>query len=110
VPLICEFMTEHRQEFGVAPIWRALTFLGVPIAPRTYFAHVARSPSKRALWDMSITEILAGYYTPDARGRRPPESLYGSPALLPAAQPSRWRGCCGFPGCRGARCPAPARR
>ena len=27
---------------------------------------------------MSITEILAGYYTPDARGRRPPESLYGS--------------------------------
>lgn len=27
---------------------------------------------------MSITEILAGYYTPDERGRRPPESLYGS--------------------------------
>jgi putative transposase len=77
-PLICEFITEHRQEFGVAPICRALTFLGVPIAPRTYFAHVARPPSKRALWDMSITEILAGYYTPDERGRRVPESLYGS--------------------------------
>jgi transposase InsO family protein len=77
-PLICEFITERRQEFGVAPICRALTFLGVPIAPRTYWAHVARSPSKRALWDMSITEILAGYYEVDEHGRRPPESLYGS--------------------------------
>ena len=50
----------------------------MPIAPRTYWAHVARPPSKRALWDVSITEILAGYYMPDERGRRPPESLYGS--------------------------------
>ena len=78
VPLICGFITEHRQEFGVAPICRALTVLGVPIAPRTYFAHVTRSPSKRALWDMSVTEILAGFYDPDERGRRAPESLYGS--------------------------------
>jgi transposase InsO family protein len=78
VQLICEFITEHRQGFGVAPICRALTFLGVPIAPRTYFAQVARLPSKRALWDVSITEVLASYYTPDERGRRAPESLYGS--------------------------------
>lgn len=65
--MICEFITERRSEFGVAPICRALTFLGVPIAPRTYFAHVVRAPSKRALWDMSITEMLAGYYTADER-------------------------------------------
>ena len=78
IPLICEFITEHRQEFGVAPICRALTSLGVPIVLRTYWAYVARSPSKRALWDMSITEILAGYYEPDEHGHRPPESLYGS--------------------------------
>ena len=77
-PLICEFITERRQEFGVVPICRALTTLGVPIAPRTYWAQVARSPSKRALWDMSIIELLAGVYEPDERGRRPPESLYGS--------------------------------
>jgi putative transposase len=50
----------------------------MPIAPRTYWTHVGRPPSKRALWDMSITEILAGYYTPDEWSRRPPESLYGS--------------------------------
>jgi hypothetical protein len=35
VPLICEFITEHRQEFVVAPICRALTEAGLPIASRT---------------------------------------------------------------------------
>jgi putative transposase len=34
--------------------------------------------SKRALWDTTITEVLAGYYDPDEQGRRRPESLYGS--------------------------------
>lgn len=78
MPLICAFITEHRHEFGVAPICRALSEVGVPIAPRSYRAHIGRAPSKRALWDMSITEILAGYYEPDEHGHRPPESLYGS--------------------------------
>lgn len=77
-PLICSFITEHRQEFGVVPICRALTELGVPIAPRTYYAHIARPPSKRALWEVTITELLAGFYEPDTGGRRAPESLYGS--------------------------------
>ena len=78
IPLICEFITEHRQEFGVAPIRRALSEASVPIAPRTYWAQVARAPSKRALWDTSITEILAGIYEPGPDGRRPPECLYGT--------------------------------
>ena len=30
------------------------------------------------MWEITITEILAGYYEPDEYGRRPPESLYGS--------------------------------
>ena len=51
---------------------------GVPIAPRTFYAWATRAPSKRALWDATITEILAGHYGPDALGRRKPESLYGS--------------------------------
>lgn len=50
----------------------------MPIAPRTYYAHIDRAPSKRALWEMSITEILAGYYEPDEKGHQPPEALYGS--------------------------------
>jgi putative transposase len=51
---------------------------GVPIAPRTFYAWVKPAPSKRALWDATIAEILAGYYEPADDGRRTPESLYGS--------------------------------
>ncbi len=68
--MICEFITAHRERFGVAPICRALSAHGVKIAPRTYWAHVSRPPSKRAMWDMAITEILAGYYQPAGDGRR----------------------------------------
>ena len=70
--------TNTSEQYGVAPICRALAVHGVQIAPRTYWAHRSAAPSKRALWDTTITEILAGYYEPDADGKRPPESLYGS--------------------------------
>jgi putative transposase len=55
-----------------------LTEHGVPIAPRTFYAWAVRAPSKRALWDATVTEILADYYEPDEHGRKKPESLYGS--------------------------------
>lgn len=55
-----------------------LTEHGFKIAPRTFHAWATRAPSKRSLWDATITEILAGYYEPDSEGRRKPESLYGS--------------------------------
>ncbi|BCO36403.1 putative transposase for insertion sequence element IS986/IS6110 [Mycobacterium heckeshornense] len=76
--MICEFIAEHRARFGVAPICRVLSERGCKIAPRTFYAWQARPPSKRVLWDMTVAEILAGYYTPDADGRRKPESLYGA--------------------------------
>ncbi len=71
---VCEFIASRRDRFGVAPICRVLTAHGVPIVPRTFHACVQRAPSKRALWDATITEILAGYYEPDEHGRRKPES------------------------------------
>ena len=74
---MCEFIAEHRARFGVAPICWVLPDHGAETAPRTYYAWLKRDPSKRALWDMVITEILAGYYEPDIDGRRRPESLYG---------------------------------
>lgn len=55
-----------------------LTEHGVKIAPRTFYAWAVRPPSKRSLWDATITAVLAGYYEPDGHGRRKPESLYGS--------------------------------
>ncbi len=60
------------------PICRALRAHGVQIAPRTYWASGSRLPSRRALWDTAITQVLAGIYEPDRRGRRRPEALYGS--------------------------------
>ncbi len=78
VPLICQFIDEHRERFGVVPVCRALTAHGIKIAPRTYWARLACGPSKRELWDMTVTEILAGIYEPGVNGRRPPESMYGT--------------------------------
>ena len=60
------------------PICRVLSQHGVPIAPRTYWARKTRPPSRRALADAALMQILAGIYEPDQRGRRQPESLYGS--------------------------------
>jgi transposase InsO family protein len=76
--VICQFIDAHKARFGVVPICRALSEHGVQIAPRTYWASHSRPPSRRALWDTAITEVLAGIYEPGPRGRRPPESLYGS--------------------------------
>lgn len=76
--MICQFIDAQRARFGVVPICRALSEHGVQIAPRTYWAHRSRPPSRRALWDTTITEVLAGIYQPGPRRRRPPEALYGS--------------------------------
>lgn len=75
---LCEFVDVYRDQFGVAPICRALSAAGLQIAPNTYRARRRRGVSKRALWDTTITEVLAGYYEPDQDGRARPESLYGS--------------------------------
>ena len=76
--MICAFIAEHRARFGVAPICRVLSEHGCQIAPRTFYAWVKRAPSKRALSDLVITGVLAGYYEPDEHGRKGTESLYGS--------------------------------
>jgi putative transposase len=76
--MMCEFIAEHRARFGVVPVCRVLSEHGLQIAPRTFYAWQRRPPSQRALWDMTITEVLSGYYEPDHQGRKRPESLYGS--------------------------------
>ncbi|MEI8083920.1 MAG: IS3 family transposase, partial [Actinomycetes bacterium] len=76
--LICQFITENRHRWGVEPICTVLTLDGCPIAPRTYYAHLRRPPSARALSDAAVTARIAAARTPDERGRRAPESLYGA--------------------------------
>jgi hypothetical protein len=68
-PLICQSINEHQQRHGVASICRALAVHSIQIAPRTYWAHRSAAPSRRALWDTTITEILAGIGEPLARSR-----------------------------------------
>ena len=67
---MCEFIAEYKDRFSIAAICRALTSRGIEIAPRTYRAWAVRAPSKRSLWDTTVTEILSGYYEPDETGRR----------------------------------------
>ncbi len=77
--MICRFILAHREEFGVAPICRVLTGYGVKIAPRTFYAWRKRPFSARAVWDATISGVLASYHIErDERGRRKPEALYGS--------------------------------
>ena len=76
-PLICAFINAHRDEFGVVPICRAPVVHGVQ-SPRGPTGRTARGAVETALWDATITEILAGIYEPDPDGKRPPECLYGS--------------------------------
>lgn len=77
--MICRFILAHRDEYGVAPICRVLTGHGVKIAPRTFYAWCKRPLSARAVWDATISGVLASYYVErDERGRRKPEALYGS--------------------------------
>lgn len=64
--------------FPVQPICEVLTEHGIAIAPRTYYAARKRAPSKRALSDLVLVEVLAGYYEPDSDNKRAPESLYGA--------------------------------
>ena len=71
--MICRFIAEHKATFGVAPICAALTAQGCPIAPRTYWAWASRPPSRRALWDLTITEVIAGLHERDELGRKRPE-------------------------------------
>ncbi|MFI6218907.1 IS3 family transposase [Nocardia brasiliensis] len=77
-PLVCEFIAGHKARFPITAICRALSARGVKIAPRTFHAWAKRAPSKRALWDTTVTEVLAGYYEPDEKGKRKPECLYGA--------------------------------
>jgi putative transposase len=75
---VCEFIAEHKTRFPITAMCRALSAHNIAIAARTFHAWAMRAPSKRALWDTTVTEILAGYYEPDENGKRAPECLYGA--------------------------------
>lgn len=76
--MICAFIASVAARFGVVPACRALSGHGVSISPRTFHARRSRPPAPRAVRDAWLTQLLAGIFEPDSRGRRRPESLYGA--------------------------------
>jgi len=59
--------------YGVEPICRVLSEHGVPIAPSTYYEARRRRPSKRALRDAEIVEVMTA-----ARKQRPLRCRFGA--------------------------------
>jgi putative transposase len=62
------FIDEHRERFGVEPICAVLSEHGCSIAPSTYYDNKTRAPSRRALRDAEILELIA--HARDHRFRR----------------------------------------
>ena len=60
-----DFIAAHRGEYGVEPICTVLSEHGCPIAPSTYYAALAKTPSRRELRDAELVEIITA-----ARQRR----------------------------------------
>jgi putative transposase len=60
--VVSGFIDAHRVRFGVAPICRVLTEHGMPIAPETYYAHLRRPASDRALRDERVLVEIRRVY------------------------------------------------
>ncbi len=58
-----DYVRLHKEEFGVEPICRVLSEHGIQIAPSTYYDNVSRRPSKRALRDAEIVELITAERT-----------------------------------------------
>ena len=54
-----DFIAAHRGEYGVEPICTVLTEHGCPIAPSTFYAAQAKTPSARERRDAELVTIIA---------------------------------------------------
>ncbi|MGH3711634.1 MAG: IS3 family transposase [Pseudonocardiaceae bacterium] len=59
---LVEFITQNKKRFGVEPICAVLTDVGVQIAPSTYYAAIAQSPSARAVRDEQLKKDITRVY------------------------------------------------
>jgi len=55
---VTAFIDAHRDEFGVEPICTVLREHGVKIAPSTFYARRARTPSARAVRDAGLAQEI----------------------------------------------------
>src|SRR5664280_1305129 len=59
LPLIVDYIEEHKDAFGVEPICTVLSSADVTIAPSTYYAARTRPPSARAVRDEEVTAEIS---------------------------------------------------
>jgi putative transposase len=72
--LIVDYIDQHKDRFGVEPICAALRVEGIQVAPSGYYAHKQRSPSRRALSDAVLAEVIEATFWDRERGR----GVYGA--------------------------------
>ena len=60
--MIVAFIDEHRDEFGVEPIVRALSGTAARIAVSSYYAFKKRRPSARARRDQALMVVIQDVY------------------------------------------------
>lgn len=53
-----DFITDHKDEFGVEPICRVLNEHGIKIAPSTFYEVRSRRPSKRQVRDAELVALI----------------------------------------------------
>jgi len=70
--VICSYIDEYKEEFGVEPICTTLRNAGVQIAPSTYYARIHRQPSARHRRDEVLKEEISRVHAEnyDAFGAR----------------------------------------
>ncbi|TQR82215.1 IS3 family transposase [Mycobacterium hodleri] len=76
---VVAFIDAHRGEFGVEPICTVLRSAGVQVAPSTYYANKARTPSARDCRDAVVGPALQTLWEDNYR-------VYGARKLWKAAQ------------------------
>jgi hypothetical protein len=64
---VVAFIGAHKDDFGVQPIMEELRDAGLPIASSTYYAVEQRRPSRRALRDAELKELIVEVYTENFR-------------------------------------------
>jgi len=67
LPLIIDYIDQHKHEFGVEPICAVLSDAEVPIAPSTYYARKSRPPSDRTVRDEKVTQKITEVHTQKLR-------------------------------------------
>ena len=56
--MLVDYISQHRDRFGVEPICEVLSSAGTKIAPSTYYAAKTRPPSPRAIRDAELVPVI----------------------------------------------------